>query len=512
MSNKKRNPATFLGGWVSLILLSLMAFPSEAQANDELGIAVTVVSVANEQGLTEGNDSLWFPVEAGETYLREIEVESLTTIDQLIGVELFDYGFDNDQRFINFAEPSETSDWFSFGGEPVLLPAGETINLILSFSPPADAEERGFEGIARIYATAAEAVEDDESESGFRALVAGRAAIDIPFWLGIGDAISLVPEFDIRSIQGVLLDDTKYLRVFIDNTGLVPVRLDGSVQFADPVFVDRVYDPFVFRIPEIASETSDYVDVEIDQSITEGDWNILVAANQGPIRQSKLFEQNISFEAPNSGLNFGILSVQILASLGFLALAIVGYRLIRSSNSVDKTAKASKDSDVFNILRNFRYALFAVGNSLLAISNAIRKGIAKVLRAAARAIDPGAPHESPVSPILRADHKGRYEALEAASEHSARPDIKQTNSTRVSESKSPTKTTTAKKTTAPRSSKTSSAPSARAKTTSAGKTTTSRATTKKASSNSPAKKSSSSGAKKTQTTKKTSSGSRAGSK
>jgi len=374
--------------------MALVVIPPVAQANDDLGLSVTVVSTANEQGLTEGNDSLWFGVEPGDSVVRTVEVSSESQIDQVIQVELFDFGFENGERFTDFSKPSQISEWFGFRDEQVLLPAGDSVEIDLEFSIPSSAEQLSYEGTARIVASAAAPAEANSDGSSFQAIVGGRAAIDIPFWLGIGDALSFVPEFNIVSIQGVLIEQTKYLRVFVENTGTIPIRLRGSAQFADPVFEDRIFDPFDFRIPEIGFDSSGSVDVEIDQSITEGDWNILVSASQGAIRQSKLFEQNISFSDPGSGINPLALALQIGIFLGFLALAIFGYRLIRSPRSSEK-ARDKRTPVIRNSLRTIKYLIFGVGNALARALLAIRSSLAKGLYSMAKAIDLNKPLTKP---------------------------------------------------------------------------------------------------------------------
>lgn len=358
------SPAGLITSWALAALSAVLITPVVAEANDDLGLSVTIVSKANEEGLTEGNDSLWFGVEPGDGVTRVIEIESASEIDQAVSVELFDYVFENGERSTDFSEASTVSDWFGFADKQVLLPAGETIEVELDFTIPQEAEQISYEGTARIAATAAQPIEDESDGESFRAVVGGRAAIDIPFWLGIGDALSLVPEFDIQSIQGVLIDETKYLRVFIENTGAIPLQLKGSAQFADPVFEERVFDPFVFRVPQIGIDSSGYADVEIDQSITEGRWDVLVAANQGAIRQTKLFEMDITFNEPGSGPNWGALVIQIIAFIGFLALAIVGYRLLRSPAKTETPkAKTRRPSPVAKGLVALAQAIEQRGSS-----------------------------------------------------------------------------------------------------------------------------------------------------
>ena len=351
------------------------AYPLTAHANDDLGMSVVITSEVNDQGLTEGNDSLWFGVEPGETVTRTIVVTSESEIDQVIAVELFDFGLENGERFTDFSKPSVVSDWFGFANEEVLLPAGETVEIALDFEVPPEAEEISYEGTARILASAAVLPDGGEDGSNFRAVVGGRAAIDIPFWLGVGDALSFVPEFDILSIQGVLVDDVRYLRVFVENTGTIPVRLLGSAQFADPVFVERVFEPFQFRIPEIGIDQTRFVDVEIDQEITDGDWNVLVALAQGPIRQTKLFEQNLTFTDPSAPRNWGGLALQAAAFIGFLVLAIVGYRLLRTP----KRPQYAKSENSVEIARNPKKTIRSIGNSVSDIST-LAKEKSKELR------------------------------------------------------------------------------------------------------------------------------------
>jgi hypothetical protein len=196
---------------------------------------------------------------------------------------------------------------------------------------PSDAPDGAFDATLRVMAGSVENLEEIESDSnGVKAVVGTRLAMDSGMWLGVGDALELMPNFEIIGVDGVLLEGTKYVRVFFENTGLVPLRLSGRLQLADAAFAELVYDPIDFLVPQIRTNQQGYVDVPVQPGIEDGNYRSFVIAQHGGVRKTEIFEGQIVFDDPNAltlpdALLRGALFLVALGGLVF------GYRMIRSS-------------------------------------------------------------------------------------------------------------------------------------------------------------------------------------
>lgn len=320
-----------LKGQSALVALALLAIPGPALAaeDDSLGISVSIVPYANEEGLSAGNDKLWFPVEPGESITREIRVRSYSQVAQDIEIQMFDSISVDGVPRVDFSKPSFAEQWLEVSPGDLRLEPGETKIIAMEFAIPLDSQERSFEGVIRVLGSQSNFNVEGSGGSGVRAVLPGSVAVDVVYWLGIGDALTLMPSFDITSVEGLILDGDKHLRVYFENSGISPVRLTGSVQFADPVFVERVYEPVSFIAPQIAPNESGFVDVLVDQEINDGPWRILVSAEQDGIRQNKLFEQNIEFLLLSERVNWNGVLIQAGLAILFAAISVIGYRLLR---------------------------------------------------------------------------------------------------------------------------------------------------------------------------------------
>ncbi len=304
--------------------------PLTAKA-DTLGISVSVEPTEQSNSAGLRNDSVWFALEPGESMSRTVSVQSYSDLDQEIEFELYDYQYIDNSRSIALDSESSTVEWFSVEEVDLVVPSRETRQFTLTYSIPTDAEERSYEGVLRVAATSAEApTEESAQSSGTRAVVGGRMAIDVPFWVGIGDALNLLPNFEINSIEGLLIEGRPVLEVEIENTGPVPLFLQGTVQFADPVFADRVFDPVDFRLNTVPSDGTGLTRVELNPEITDGDWRVLVTAAQGEVRKTRLFETELVFRDPNAVPDWWP-AVQIALVVIFGAVAAVSLRALRKS-------------------------------------------------------------------------------------------------------------------------------------------------------------------------------------
>lgn len=318
---------------------ALLSLTIPAMAEDSLGLSVSVVPDAREDGLATGNGRLWFAMEPGSSYSRQISLRSSATVDQLVTLEFRDYAYTNGVRSLG-SDPSIVNEWLTLNPGTIVVGAGESVEVDLLIDPPSDAPEQAFEGAMVVLASAAQVNDEQGSGEKVRVEVATQIALNIEFWVGVGAAENLYPTFDIRSLEGRIGDDgSKEVRIYFENTGLIPLKLSGSAQFLSPTFDELTFGPYEFRTKDIPTGQIGFVDVEVSQELLEGPWQILVAAQQDGIKQTKLFEQEISFSGASS-LAWLVPLVASAAVIFFVGLGIFGLRLLRRNpRSVTPTSK-----------------------------------------------------------------------------------------------------------------------------------------------------------------------------
>jgi len=311
-----------------LIMAGLVMTP--AYSADSLGIGLTVIPVNDGTNANLSfNNRLWFGIEQGQSFTRQIEVSSSSTIAQKVEMQLFDVLYDNGLRGIRTDRASATSPWVEFSPASVVLPPKGKANVSMTYTIPMNAPDSSYEAFLRVNASAVNLPKSQESkDGGVRVVLAGSAAIDLPVWLGVGDPINLKSDFEISGVFGALIGGEKKLRVIVKNSGKTPLGLDGSVQLTDAVFSDRTFGPFSYRSPEIQPGQESFIDIAMPDEVTEGRWKIFVVAEQGSIRKSKVFEEELTFKPLGTGFPIQFLIV-ILAIIGL----VFGWRLIRSSSS-----------------------------------------------------------------------------------------------------------------------------------------------------------------------------------
>jgi hypothetical protein len=311
-----------------LIMAGLVMTP--AYSADSLGIGLTVIPVNDGTNANLSfNNRLWFGIEQGQSFTRQIEVSSSSTIAQKVEMQLFDVLYDNGLRGIRTDRASTTTPWVKFSPASVVLPPKGKANISMTYTIPTDAPDSSYEAFLRVNASAVNLPKSQESkDGGVRVVLAGSAAIDLPVWLGVGDPINLKSDFEISGVFGALIGGEKKLRVIVKNSGKTPLGLDGSVQLTDAAFSDRTFGPFFYRSPEIQPGQESFIDIAMPDEVTEGRWKIFVVAEQGSIRKSKVFEEELTFKPLGTGFPIQFLIV-ILAIIGL----VLGWRLIRSSSS-----------------------------------------------------------------------------------------------------------------------------------------------------------------------------------
>ena len=312
------------------VLLSIVvgaALP--AMAAPGLGISVSFEKA--EQTDAEVTGSIWAGGDQGSTLTRTILIGSLSDdVTQAISFEIYDQILVNDQITTDTTVPSRISDWVTFSpAQPIVRPGGE-VRITMTIDIPNDAPDGAFDATLRVKAGSVQNLEEVEEEAnGVKAVVGTSLAIDSGMWLGVGDALALMPNFEIIGIDGVLLEGTKFVRVFFENTGLVPLRLNGTLQLADASFAELVYDPVDFTVPVIRTNQQGYVDVPVQQQLEDGYYRSFVIAQHGGVRKTEIFEGEIVFDDPNllTLPDFLLRGALLVVALGAL---VFGYRMIRS--------------------------------------------------------------------------------------------------------------------------------------------------------------------------------------
>lgn len=261
-----------------------------------------------------------------------------TDTDQAISFEVNDLITENDEPVIDFDTPSAITDWIVFEPAAPILEPGESVSVTITFNIPAGTRDGALNANIRTFSTAATTSEFGDSDAGTQAVIGTRLAIDVPVWVGVGDAIALAPIFDITGVDGALIRDEKFVRIFFENTGITPVTPVGRMQLSDPNFVDRIFEPVDFRVPTLDGGELAYIDVPVDAELEDGAFRVFVTAQSGSVRITRLFDATLVFDDPNL-LSIPDLALRIagfvLAALGL----VFGVRLIRADKGKVKTQK-----------------------------------------------------------------------------------------------------------------------------------------------------------------------------
>jgi hypothetical protein len=320
-------------------LLALVLVPGIALGSEGLGISVSFER--SEQTDAELAGSVWVGVEPGAQATRTITIESLSSdTAQQLEFEIFDQIRVDGVSETDFSQPGFITPWVSFEPANPILPPGESVSVEMTLTIPLGAEEQAYETVLRVLGGAVDLETAADPNAPTQAIVGTKIAIDSGMWVGIGDALSLAPDFEITGVDGALIDESNFVRIFFQNTGIMPIRPIGTFQLSDPSFAERVFVPVEFRGPEILSGSFGYVDVPVEPDVVDGFYRTFVTAQSGTVRKTQLFEGELVFDDPDA-LSIPEVAIRIgmfvLAALGL----VFGVRLLRSGSRTPAT-KSSK--------------------------------------------------------------------------------------------------------------------------------------------------------------------------
>lgn len=315
-----------------------VAIPPFASAS---GLGIFISFEQSGETDAEASGRIWGGGEAGSSFQRTMMIESLSTdTDQAISFEVNDQVTENETSFIDFSTQSRITDWVVFEPAAPVLGPGERAEVTITFNIPAGTSDGAFNANIRTFSTAAAPSDAADSGAGTQAVIGTRLAIDAKVWVGVGDALALAPIFDIVGVDGALINEAKFVRVFFENTGISPVRPAGRMQLSDPNFVDRIFEPVDFTVPELQGGEIAYVDIPVATDLEDGFFRVFVTAQSGEVRITRLFEATLVFDDPNK-LAVSDLAIRIV---GFVIAAlglVFGVRLIRGNGQ--KVAKEPKE-------------------------------------------------------------------------------------------------------------------------------------------------------------------------
>ena len=333
----------------ALVAPFLGQLDADAQTSS-LGAGLTVLPTDDgTEADLGGNNRLWFNVAPGGTASRRFSLNSQSDLTQQVTFEMLNMLVVDGTPQIDPSGPTPLADWVTFSPERVDLEPRGRVEVTMTVGVPDGAVSEAQRGYLRVLVGAADGGGDVESPTGTTAQVGNILAFAQDVWVGVGgaDGELLVTDFEIDGVQGILEpgSEDKALRIRFRNTGETPLGLEGTVELRSLDFEDLRIGPLEFNTSEILPGERGFVDVPVDATTVEGDWQILIRARQGQIVRTEILEERLEFLIPGTSSPLRALAIRGgLFLLGLLAL-IVSVRLLRRPAPVRATVAASAGPD-----------------------------------------------------------------------------------------------------------------------------------------------------------------------
>lgn len=259
------------------------------------------------------NSKLWVVAVPGDKSVRRFTVSNTST--QPVDVDLKLGGAQILDGIISFDKNAKlkSEGYASFSENPVKLSPNEQKVIEVVFSPPIGAESFAEDG----YLVASIAGKDVSSKSGLQVVIPTVYQYAYPMFVGIGSYAEFRSDFEILDVDGYINSKGNALRVFLKNTGKIPILLNGDVSFQDATFGGPVLGPFEFSTSRISPGQTAFAAVQLPETITETKWKIFTKASVGINTKTRIFEKDLSF----TGISLFTRAVQaLLAIVSFLGL------------------------------------------------------------------------------------------------------------------------------------------------------------------------------------------------
>jgi hypothetical protein len=319
---------------MSLILI--MAFSSvTAQSNSahaEGGFFLRILPDPSNEW--SNNSKLWVVAAPGEKSIRRFTVSNTSSkrIDvelKLGGAQILDgtISYDKDAKL-------KSEGYASFSENPVKLSPNEQKVIEVAFSPPTGAESFAEDG----YLVASIAGEKVSASSGLQVVIPTVYQYAYPMFVGVGSYAEFRSNFEIVDVGGYINSKGNALRVFLKNTGKIPILLNGDVSFQDATFGGPVLGPFKFSTSRVSPGQTAFAAIQLPETITETKWKIFTKATVGINTKTREFEKNLSF----TGISIFTRVIQIFIALVSILGLLWSWRQFRPSRRKGDDQSAGK--------------------------------------------------------------------------------------------------------------------------------------------------------------------------
>ena len=259
------------------------------------------------------NSRLWIVAAPGEKSTRRFTIANTSSrnIDvglKLGGAKVLDgvSSYDKDAKL-------KSEGFASFSENPVKLSPGAQKVIEVNFSAPIEAGSFAEDG----YLVASVEGKDVSSSSGLQVVIPTIYQYAYPMFVGIGSFAEFRSDFEILDVDGYINSKGNALKVFLKNTGKIPILLNGDVSFQDATFGGPVLGPFEFSTSRISPGQTAFAAVQLPETVTETKWKIFTKASVGINTKTRIFEKDLSF----TGVSLFTRAVQaLLAIVSFLGL------------------------------------------------------------------------------------------------------------------------------------------------------------------------------------------------
>lgn len=320
----------------SIVLFALLAIaPANAGAEEDSTGSGAAVSLSVFPGLLPDPSGrnrfaeLDFLQAAGTNADRKLRITGSAQFDSKIELQVFDARVVND-LLEPVARLSPIVSWIEFSENNFVLPAGESRDVFLTLSTPIGQEDSLSYAYIIVDSAALNSSGVTESEDGVAGSVRGSARYAMAMKVVTGDPEYVAIRFDVTDVGGVLVDGSKFLRIFLENQSNFAISPELNVQLVSTDFTGLRYGPFTGRAPAIESKQSLAVDMPLPDDVLAGQYRILVEATEGINTQRRTFEKSLNFEIPSED-EFVFPWYEVILGALMLGFVILLILLIRSN-------------------------------------------------------------------------------------------------------------------------------------------------------------------------------------
>ena len=294
-----------------IFILSGVAAPISG-AHAEGGFFVRVLPDTSKEW--SNNSKLWLVAVPGEKSTRRFTVSNTSTkrIEvnlKLGGARILDgiISFDKDAKL-------KSEGYASFSENPVKLAPNEQKVIEVIFTAPSGVESFAEDG----YLVASISGEKVSSSNSLQVVIPTIYQYAYPMFVGVGSYAEFRSNFEIVDVGGYINSKGNALRVFLKNTGKIPILLNGDVSFQDATFGGPVLGPFAFSTSRISPGQTAFAAIQLPETITETKWRIFVKATVGINTKTKEFEKDLSFISVSLLTRFVQALLAVISLLGLL--------------------------------------------------------------------------------------------------------------------------------------------------------------------------------------------------